>query len=412
MTAWGIHRSWRELHVHPAQLEAAGADAPSRYEAQFAATVGAPHAIAYGFARHALIGILRGLGIGAGDCVLLSPLTCRVVVLALLAERVQPVYCDIAAGTLNLDPRALAPRVVARAKGVLFQCTFGGEGGLADVAQATRMAGLPLIEDRAQCMPGEFAPHGVAAVFSNNLRKPLPAAAGGFAVTRDAALALKLRAHAASLPRVSPLADFRRRAEALLQRSLLPSHYWALNAIAQRTSATYRRAPLEQEIAAEIGGTAYRPSAAQSAEGERWLTRVRAISEVRTRAAATYAAALETQGAHALARDLTRGALYYFPLRVENKSALLAAAMRDGIEIVAWPIAAPIFPLTTLEEMRPYGYEPGSCPVAERVARELVGLPTDGGVSPSRVVEWLGRQHARLERDAGDDTSMQPWRRR
>jgi dTDP-4-amino-4,6-dideoxygalactose transaminase len=88
--------------------------------------------------------------------------------------------------------------------------------------------------------------------------------------------------------------------------------------------------------------------------------------------------------------------LYYFPVLVRNKSALVQAARRRGIEIIAWPRSPPIYPIEDAARLPQYGYEPGSCPVADATAGRLVGLPTHRRISArhlARIVELL-RDHA------------------
>jgi dTDP-4-amino-4,6-dideoxygalactose transaminase len=365
----------------------------SAYERRFAEATGAPHAVAYGFARHALRGIVHGLGIGPGDRIVLAPLTCRVVVLALLAERVELAYADVDPDTLNLDPTALRAALGARCKAVLFQHTYGSSGGLVEIAEIAGAAGVALIEDRAQCVPRADPLRGIAAIYSNNLRKPLPAGSGGVATTRDPALASALRADAARLPRPGRLAELRRSADAALQRVLLPRFYWPLYTLARRTSPTYLRAPLREEIAAEIDATALRPSFAQERVGERWLARAPALAALRAASVERYAAALGrgAGAAYEIPRRAAAGPLYYFPLRVRDKRALLAAAERARLELVAWPVWAPIFPLERVEALAQYGYAAGSCPSAERLAQELVGLPTDRPAGDALIA--LVRRH-------------------
>ncbi len=350
----------------------------SAYERRFSEATGAAYSVAYGFARHALRGILRGLGFAPGERVVLAPLTCRVVVLALLAERAELAYADVDPETLNLDPSALRAALGRGARAVLFQHTYGGSAGLEEAADVAGRAGVPLIEDRAQCVPQPLPLRGVAAIYSNNLRKPLPAGSGGAATTNDPALAAALREDAARLPRAGLLADARLAAEAAAQRLLLPGFYWPLYALAKRTSPTYRTGALGEEIAAEITATAVRPSANQERIGTRWLARAGDIAETRSACVRRYEAHFaEGRGDLAVPRRAASGPLYYFPLLVREKRALLVSAEREGIELVAWPVWSPIFPLERTESLAKYGYAVGSCRTAEWLARRLVGLATD-----------------------------------
>ena len=90
--------------------------------------------------------------------------------------------------------------------------------------------------------------------------------------------------------------------------------------------------------------------------------------------------------------------LYYFPVVVPDKVRLLQEARRQRVEVIAWPTRTPVYPVDRLEDLAAYGYAPGSCPVAERVATRLVGLPTHGRINArerERTVallsSWSGR---------------------
>src|SRR5262245_51595508 len=93
------------------------------YERRFAEVLGVPYAVAFSQARSAMVAILTAAGVKGGEAVALSPLTCEVVPLALLAGGFHPVYLDIADGTLNLEAGALAAAAPVRA--VVFQHTYG-----------------------------------------------------------------------------------------------------------------------------------------------------------------------------------------------------------------------------------------------------------------------------------------------
>src|SRR5262249_42446204 len=111
------------------------------------------HAVTFGYARHALINLLLCTGSRPGDAVVLSPLTCKVVPLALLAAGLAPVYADVSAGTLNLDAPRVADAVAARTGAVLFQHTYGNPAGVTAVAEVAAARSATLIEDCAQCLP-------------------------------------------------------------------------------------------------------------------------------------------------------------------------------------------------------------------------------------------------------------------
>jgi dTDP-4-amino-4,6-dideoxygalactose transaminase len=361
------------------------------------------HAVTFGYARHALINLLLCTGSRPGDAVVLSPLTCKMVPLALLAAGLAPVYADVSAETLNLAPSRVADAIAAGPGAVLFQHTYGDPAGITAVAEVAAARSATLIEDCAHCLPAagdDPSPGrvGRGAVFSNNLRKPLPAGSGGVAVTDDAALAARLREIRDAYPRRSRAAELALRVEIWLHAHVLrPSLYWPLFELSRRFQPYYRARPLRLEIDSEITQRALRISEYQAREGARWLAHVDAQARHRRQRCAEYAAALSPVQGLTLPHADAQRPLYYFPVLVERKDDLLREARRLRIELVAWPLRTPIFPIEDDAELAAYGYQPGSCPVAEDIARRIVGLPTDPPTTPRHrdaVIALLERHQA------------------
>jgi dTDP-4-amino-4,6-dideoxygalactose transaminase len=372
------------------------------YEEEFARLVGVAHATAFAYARHGLISSLAAVGLQRGDEVILSPLTCKVVPLALLSLGLKPVYVDVCLSTLNLDPERVAAAMRPATRAVLFQHTYGNSAGIAEVAEHAAARGVVLIEDCAQCtphrahgrMPGMW---GQAAVFSNNLRKPLPAGSGGVAVTNDDRVAERIRGCRDALPCRGVVSEAMLRLEMWLHRHVLrPQLYWPLYEL-HRTFRG-RRVPqsVTDEIEAEIRQLAQRPSDYQMQVGLRWLTETDAIVAYRRLCFAEYTAALVQVEGLSLPCKRSLDPLYYFPVLVRHKDGVLRAAKRQRLEVVAWPMRTPIYPVERDDELARYGYRLGSAPVAEEVARRLVGLPTDVAAQASQrgaIVRLLATQH-------------------
>ncbi len=352
------------------------------YEQAFADRVGARFAIAFGFARHALTSLLEGAGLKPGDAVILSPLTCKVVPLALLSLDLRPVYADLDTRTLNLDPAAVEAAIGPGARAILFQHTYGSPGGRAEVASIAAAHDLVLVEDCAQALPCANAadgPTGAAGgrIYSANLLKPLPAGSGGVAVTDDPVLADRVAESRDRLRSPGPLETARLRLEVWVHDHLFgPAVYWPLFELNRRLSPAHRARPLDAEIASEIGATARRVSAYQAQRGLAWLERVDELAEHSLRCCRDYADRLRDAPALELPIPAPTRPLYCFPVLLSNKQRALVRARRARVELVAWPIQTPIYPIVDEARLAAYGYRAGSCPAAEDVARRLVGLPT------------------------------------
>jgi hypothetical protein len=84
------------------------------------------------------------------------------------------------------------------------------------------------------------------------------------------------------------------------------------------------------------------------------------------------------------------------PLQVMNKSGLLAEARRNKVELGDW-FSSAVHPLEE-SAWQAVGYEKGSCPVAEAVARRVVSLPCHAGVTEGeadRTLAFLGEMKIR-----------------
>jgi dTDP-4-amino-4,6-dideoxygalactose transaminase len=363
--------------------EVRGAD----YESASARSIGARHAIAFAFARHGLSSTLVCAGLTRGNEVALSPLTCKVVPLALLAAGLRPVYVDVSAGTLNLDPLRLPHRLGPNTRAIMFQHTYGSDEGLEDVARLAEQQQLLLVEDCAQCLPvtdGAYAPGrlGRAAIFSNNLLKPLPAGSGGLVTTNDDTLADSIREARDRLPLRSWGAEVMLGTQTwLYRRTVRPASYWMILETYKRLSASYGERPLADELVGEIDRLAFRPSPVQFEEGARWLEQLTAIADHRRACCADYQERLSRQSSVALPPIVLDRPLLYFPVLTPRKRATLDAARAKRLPIIPWPGSTPIYPLERLEALRSYGYEPGSCPIAESIASRLIGLPTERDIT-------------------------------
>jgi dTDP-4-amino-4,6-dideoxygalactose transaminase len=352
------------------------------YEAAFAATAGIRHAIAFSYGRTALSATLSALGLERGHEVVLSPLTCEVVPLALLALDLRPIYADIDPNTLNLSSDAADRAITPAARAVLFQRTYGIADGVREIRALARRHGLRLVEDCAQCLPlkSDTEPAGQeqsVAIYSNNLRKPLPAGAGGIAATNDEALAREIACLRDALPAETLASGLRLRAEAFLHRHLLrPSRYWFLYRLSRRYLAAPRNLPVAEAIAAQIDVAARMPSNFRLRRGLSWSARIEQVAAHSRQCVAHYATSLRDKPELLIPAAANGDVLYFYPVRVRNKPEVLREAEQRRLELIAWPVRTPIFPLEDAAQASSLGYEIGMCPQADRTAEELVGLPT------------------------------------
>jgi perosamine synthetase len=353
------------------------------YESAIAASAGIRHAVAFSYGRTALWSALQALGLKPGHEVVLSPLTCQVVPLVLLALKLRPVYADIDPETLNLDAGAARRAITPATRAILFQHTYGISAGLREADAMARNAGLRLIEDCAQCLPvasGEELPgaRDRIVIYSNNLRKPMPAGSGGVVATNDEELAQEMSRLRDALPGENLVSQLRLRTEVLLHRHVLrPSRYWLLYELSRRYLNGRRTTSAAAAIATQVDAIARRPSSFRLRLGLRWAARIDAIAQHSRHCVEDYAKLLTGSSGLLIPAAAQERVLYYYPVRSRRKAEWLRQAKQSRIELIAWPVRTPIFPMEDAAETARLGYAPGMCPHADRMAGELVGLPTE-----------------------------------
>lgn len=183
-----------------------------------------PHAIGMSSGTDALLAALMALDVGPGDEVITTPYSFFSTAGTIARLGARTVFCDVDAGTYNLDPAAverfLREECRRSADGAVINARTGGRvrvlmpvhlfGQLVDMDAMLALAeefGLRLVEDAAQAIGAEDAEgrragsRGDIGCFSFFPSKNLGAFGdGGLCVTRDDALAHRLqilRAHGA-----------------------------------------------------------------------------------------------------------------------------------------------------------------------------------------------------------------------
>ena len=169
------------------------------FEAAFAGYVGVPHAVALSSGTAGLHLGLLALGIGEGDEVILPSFTFIAAANAVLHARARPVFVDVDAHSLNLDPEKVERAITPRTRAILAVHTFGVPADMAPLMAIARKHGLRVIEDACEAIGAEYrgqrvgglADLGVFAFYPN---KPITTGEGGMVTTRDAGVAETIRA--------------------------------------------------------------------------------------------------------------------------------------------------------------------------------------------------------------------------
>jgi dTDP-4-amino-4,6-dideoxygalactose transaminase len=165
------------------------------FEREFAGYLDTPHVIGVANGTDAIVLVLRALGIGPGDDVVVPSFTFYASAEAIAVCGARPVFCDVDPETFCVTADTVRAALTPRTRAVLAVHLFGNVAPVAEIAAL----GVPVVEDAAQAAgsklgdgprPGALAAAGTFSFFPS---KNLGAFGDGGAIaTGDAELADRL----------------------------------------------------------------------------------------------------------------------------------------------------------------------------------------------------------------------------
>ena len=362
----------------------------AKYERAFARQIGVRYAFSFSSGRVGLYGLLRALGVGPGDEVLLQVPTHIVVPNAVRYAGARPVYVDCRLDTYNMDLDQAEQRITPRTKALVLQHTFGIPADLDAALALARRHGLEIIEDCVHALGATYdgrqiGSFGQAAFFSTEETKTISSTMGGMVVTDDPALAARVQMFQAGCSWQSASLTARYVLKFVLYHLLTqPYIHPYMRAIHTRLGRPQPSpGPTSEEEQRGIRPPNYeqRLSNAQAALALRQLQRLDSNLTHRRAVATAYKTLLAEGGfdpPHPPAKS--EPAFVRYPVWVEDRATTIRmaaphAVLGDWFTSVLEEAASPA-----------HGdYKTGSCPRAEAAARHLVNLPTHPRVSARDV---------------------------
>lgn len=158
-------------------------------EQEIAKQVGVGHAVAVNSGTTALLTALVGLGIGAGDEVIVPGYTFIASISSIVYARAVPILAEVDR-TLNLDPEDVRRKITPHTKAIMAVHMLGNPARMDELRAIADQHGLLLIEDCAQAFGASYRGRmvgsiGHAGTYSFNIFKTITAGDGGMAVTDD-----------------------------------------------------------------------------------------------------------------------------------------------------------------------------------------------------------------------------------
>lgn len=301
------------------------------FEHEFAAAMGAAHAVGVNTGTDALALALRALDIGPGDEVITAPLSAAYTAMAIDMVGARPVFADIDPERLTLDPDATAAAITPRTRAIMPVHLYGQAADMDRLCAVAARHGVAVVEDACQAHLATLGGRPVGSfstltAYSFYPTKNLGALGDGGAVTTaDAALAARV---------------MRLRNGGQSSRYLHDER--GINSRLDELQAAILRARL--------------PRLADATATRRVI-------------AAEYRAALAAASVH-VPREFDAGHVYHlFPVLADEREGFQAHLRAAGVEtLVHYPVPIP-------RQAAARDWAPAACPVAEDVCRRVVSLP-------------------------------------
>jgi len=318
------------------------------FERAFADRIGASHAVAVCNGTAALHLAALALDLGPGDEVIVTPMTFAATANAIVYTGATPVFADVRAEDLLIDPAAVEAAITKRTKAI-FAVDYAGHP--CDWDALKRIAeehDLMLVDDAAHAVGATYKgrPVGTLAdltAFSFHPVKHITTGEGGMVTTEfdaQADRARMLRNHGITV-------DYR-------QREAAASWYYEIEELGHNFRITDFQCALGESQLDNLG---------------HWLVR-------RGEIAATYDAALESiDGVEPLAVSPDVDHAYHlYVVRLADgidRTRVFQLMREGGIGVNVHYIPVHMHPFYRRE----FGTDPGTCPVAEAEYEQIISLP-------------------------------------
>jgi len=369
-------------------------NAVEQYQKQFCELFGAKRAFAFWKGRVALYAILKGMGIGPGDEVVLPGYTCVMDVNPIKYLGAKPVYADIEPRTFNVVPGLLEEKITDKTKAIIAQHTYGYVCDMDGVMKVAERKSVPVIEDCCLSLGSRYkgkmaGTFGRAAYFSFQWNKPYTTGLGGMVLVNNSELSDKIKAVCDG-----EMCPPNWKEVTMLWAQLLVYRLFVYPGTTAFAQMVFRYLTKKGAVVGSSSTSEFQPTAAsdffkgmssvQVRSGLRQLEKLNRNIAHRKAMARLYDELLSEKGwpIRQYDKSVMDPVMVRYPVRVKEKNEVLAEAARAGIELGSW-FESPLHPIET--PLEAYDYRNGMCPEAEKASREVVNLPVHPRVSEKTV---------------------------
>ncbi len=169
------------------------------YHETINAVLGTKYAFSFASGRGAMYALLKCMGVGEGDDVLIQGYTCVAVPKAVMYTGARPVYADINLSDYSMSFETMQTSITPATKVVVVQHTYGIPcQEIDDICKYCKEKNIYVIEDCAHTFGGKHKGRvlgtiGNAAFISTDHSKYISTSVGGIAITNDDKIGYELQ---------------------------------------------------------------------------------------------------------------------------------------------------------------------------------------------------------------------------
>lgn len=345
--------------------------------------------------RVGLYAVLKAMGLGPGDEVILPAFTCVVVPNAILYTGATPVYVDINPNSLCCDVQSIEKAITPKTKAILIQNMLGLSYEVHEIGSLAKARGIYTIEDCTHGFGGKYQGqfNGLmsdAAFFSSQWNKPFSTGIGGMLVINHPALKEPLQKINATLE-VPSFKDRLVLSALIWARTYLLKGYTYWTLLRWYRWMSNKGWVVGSSSAEELAGTTMPEgyvkgmSPVQCRKGIKSLKSLQKAMLLRKNNALKVHDWLVEHHKMCVPQPLMEDhAFLKYPLLVKDREAFIEKAEKARLPLGDWFIS-PLHPVKS--SLVPWGLNIDDCPQARYISEHIVNLPLEGDLS--RLINFL-----------------------
>jgi len=335
--------------------------------------------------RVALYALLKAIGVGENDEVIIPAFTCVVVPNAIKYLGAKPIYVDIDPNTYNIDVRLLENHISSKTKVIVCQNTFGLSSNLEQIVELAVSHNIFTIEDCTHGFGGVYSekPNGTfcdAAFYSTQWNKPFSTGIGGFAISHHKKIKDNLITVNVDLLKPSVVNNISLSILYFIREHIMIHQFYWTMLKAYRWLSRHnlvQGSSSGKELTSTTMPANYFKGISK-VQIRKGVLNIRSLSNtmlIRKKNAKLYTDYLKKENKLHVSPELfDNHSFLVYPLRVKDKDKIFRLAELRKIPLGDW-FCSPIHPVVTCFEQ--WDLDTGKYPLAQEISSQIINLPTN-----------------------------------